>query len=146
MYESIRLMLSSQVYDVIDTTQSAIEKVRPANVMDVRNTATLVQFSPAMRLQSSELKAFLFHHLYRHPQVAQTMELAKQVVRDLFGAYTDAPQEMQRGLTGHAVALSNAAQVDAFPLQRAVSDYVAGMTDRFASREHERLTGKRLLG
>ena len=146
MYESIRLMLSSQVYDVIDTTQSAIEKVRPANVMDVRNTATLVQFSPAMRLQSSELKAFLFHHLYRHPQVAQTMELAKQVVRDLFGAYTDAPQEMQRGLTGHAVALSNAAQVDAFPLKRAVSDYVAGMTDRFASREHERLTGKRLLG
>jgi dGTPase len=130
---------------VIEATQSAIDKVRPASVVDVRQATALVQFSTGMRQQSTELKTFLFQHLYRHPQVTKTMELAKQVVQDLFVAYSSEPSEMQPGMAGSAIALSSAAQADAFPLQRAVSDYVAGMTDRFASREHERLTGKRLL-
>ena len=145
MYESIRLMLSRQVFDVIEATQSAIDDVRPASVAGVRQATALVQFSTGMRQQSTELKTFLFQHLYRHPQVTKTMELAKQVVQDLFVAYSSEPGEMQPGMAGSAIALSSAAQADAFPLQRAVSDYVAGMTDRFASREHERLTGKRLL-
>ena len=145
MYESIRLMLSSQVYDVITATQAGIDAVRPVSVHDVRRAPALVQFSPAMRRQSTELKSFLFHQLYRHPQVTRTMELAKQMVQELFDAYTSNPLEMQAGATRTTLMTGKAVQMDAFPLQRAVSDYIAGMTDRFASREHERLTGKRLL-
>lgn len=145
MYETIRLMLSSQVYDVVAATQAAIASTQPVGMDDIRRAPALVQFSPAMRQQSMELKNFLFHRLYRHPQVEQTMELAKQVVRELFDAYTSAPQEMQAGFSKRAVTAGQGNAPESTGLERVVSDYIAGMTDRFASREHERLTGRRLL-
>jgi dGTPase len=77
--------------------------------------------------------------LYRHPQVVDTMERAKQVVRDLFAAYLNDPKAMQ---TGGTLRWVGEAPQD---VPRAVADYIAGMTDRFAAREHERLTGQRLL-
>ena len=67
------------------------------------------------------------------------MERAKQVVRELFVAYLNDPKVMQ---TGSALRPVGAAAPD---VPRAVADYIAGMTDRFAAREHERLTGQRLL-
>jgi dGTPase len=94
-----------------------------------------------MRRQSTELKSFLFQHLYRHPQVTQTMDMAKRVVRELFDVYVTKPQEMQAGFASRTEAQNG---VDSAP-HRVVADYIAGMTDRFAAREHERLTGQRLL-
>jgi dGTPase len=131
LYETIRRMLSAQVYDVIDATRAAIETAKPADADGVRNAPPLVAFSDAMQAQSNELKRFLFRNLYRHPQVAQTTEQAQQVVRELFAAYLERPAEMP---------VSYAERRDR---HRAVSDYIAGMTDRFAMREHERLTGRR---
>ena len=131
LYETIRRMLSAQVYDVIDATRAAIEMANPADADGVRNAPPLVAFSDAMQAQSNELKRFLFRNLYRHPQVAQTTEQAQQVVRELFAAYLERPAEMP---------VSYAERRDR---HRAVSDYIAGMTDRFAMREHERLTGRR---
>ncbi len=144
LYESIRLMLSAQVYDVIAATQAGIDAAQPMGVQAVRASASLVAFGPAMRERSQVLKAFLLRELYRHPQVVQTMDLAKQVVRDLFVAYRDAPQEMQAGFAARSSALRAPAQDEAARM-RVVADYIAGMTDRFAAREHERLTGQRLL-
>ena len=144
LYESIRLMLSAQVYDVIAATQAAIDAAQPANVQAVRAAAPLVAFGPAMRERSQVLKAFLLRQLYRHPQVVQTMDLAKQVVRDLFAAYRDAPQEMQAGFAARSSGLSAPAHDEAARM-RIVADYIAGMTDRFAAREHARLTGLQLL-
>jgi dGTPase len=86
-----------------------------------------------MQAQSAELKQFLMRNLYRHPQVVETTALAKQMVRELFSAYAAEPREMAAGFDGRA------------DRPRAVADYIAGMTDRFAAREHERLTGRRLL-
>ena len=83
-----------------------------------------------MQQRSTQLKTFLLHHLYRHPQVMQTTDWAKQVVGELFAAYLAKPQEMPEGQ----------AKRDNRP--RAVADYIAGMTDRFASREHARLVGQ----
>jgi dGTPase len=98
-----------------------------------------------MQQRSAQLKQFLFAQLYRHPQVVQTMVQAKQVVRELFDIYTTAPQEMQAGFALRSRSVQ-AATWDAGPaLQRSVADYIAGMTDRFAWREHHRLTGRRLL-
>jgi dGTPase len=133
LYESIRRMLSSQVYDVIDATAAAIARVGPVNADAVRDSEPLVRFSDAMRERSSALKSFLMRNLYRHPQVTQTTVQAKRVVRELFHAYCTDPSQMQAGF---------AARPD---IPRAVADYIAGMTDRFAGREHERLTGSRLL-
>ena len=86
-----------------------------------------------MHAQSAQLKKFLFASLYRHPQVMDRMGQAKQAVRELFAAYLSQAEEMRPEF---------AAREDR---HRAVADYIAGMTDRFALREHERLTGKRLL-
>jgi dGTPase len=133
LYETIRRMLSAQVYDVIDTLRAALDAAAPCDADDVRRMPALVGFSPAMAGQSALLKQFLFRNLYRHPQVTQTTEQAQQVVRGLFAAYRADPAEMQAGF---AVRADQA---------RAVADYIAGMTDRFAAREHERLTGRRLL-
>ena len=133
LYESIRRMLSAQVYDVIDASQGAIDATAPASADDARAAAPLVKFSDGMAERSAALKRFLLHNLYRHPQVLATTGQAQHVVRELFAAYVSEPAQMPADFA----ARPNVA--------RAVADYIAGMTDRFAGREHERLTGRRLL-
>ena len=148
MYETIRLMLSAQVFDVIAATQEALHAAAPGSVVQVRGAPPLLVFSDSMRAQSAQLKKFLFAQLYRHPQVMQTMAQAKQVVTELFACYCTDPQEMQSGFVArlHAALPADAAAANADnSLQRIVADYIAGMTDRFAAREHRRLTGRSLL-
>ena len=69
----------------------------------------------------------------------QTMESAQRIVRELFGIYFQTPEEMP------VAQATDALQGDVMKRARVVSDFIAGMTDRFAGREHERLTGLRLL-
>jgi dGTPase len=139
LYETIRLMLSHQVYDLIAATEAALASHQPDSVEAVRRCPDLLVFSPGMRASNQELKAFLMAALYRHPQVVDTMDRAKQMVRDLFAVYLNDPKAMQ---TGSAPRPLGESEPDG---PRAVADYIAGMTDRFAAREHERLTGQRLL-
>jgi dGTPase len=126
-------MLSAQVYDVIDATRSALQASGVGSADAARHLPPLVQFSADMRASCITLKQFLFQNLYRHPQVVQTTQHAQEVVRDLFAAYLADPGQMQAGFATRA------------DRERAVADYIAGMTDRFAVREHERLTGRRVL-
>lgn len=146
LYESIRLMLSAQVYDLMNATQAALDAARPMSVANVRqHPEALVCFSADMRAQSRVMKAFLFKHLYRHPQVMQTMTQAKQVIADLFVAYCDAPTQMQNEAAVRLGAQAPLRRLHDASVQRGVADYIAGMTDRFALREHKRLTGQRLF-
>ncbi|MCO5977258.1 deoxyguanosinetriphosphate triphosphohydrolase [Ideonella oryzae] len=130
--EVIRRMLSQQVYDVIDTTRTALAKAGVGSADDVRQTSPLVSFSEDMKCASAELKRYLFRHLYRHPQVMATTEIGRTMVRELFAAYRAAPMELPPEHRGSDAA-------------RAVADYIAGMTDRFACREHRRLYGRDLF-
>ena len=133
LYETIRRMLSDQVYDVIDTTRRAVFDAGVASLEEARLARPLVAFSPSMKSRSGELKKFLFAQLYRHPQVMHTTGQAQQAVRELFAAYVAQPAAMSADFAANA------------DLHRSVADYIAGMTDRFALREHERLTGRKLL-
>lgn len=133
LFDSIRRMLSQQVYDVIDATRAKLEEHQPADADEARRCPPLVRFSPEMREASTQLKRFLFKELYRHPQVNETTARAKQVLTELFHAYVAAPSEMK------------AAYAQREDQHRAVADYISGMTDRFAVREHERLTGQRIF-
>jgi len=133
LFETIRRMLSAQVYDIIDATQAALLLARPADAEAVRAAAPLVRFSPAMRAASTELKRFLFANLYRHPQVHETRQRAEEVLRDLFRLYAG---------DARLLPVEYASTGD---LPRACADYIAGMTDRFALKEHQRLTGKQLF-
>ena len=130
--EALRRMLSAQVQDTIVATQAKLNAHAPANADAVRGLPPLLCFSLAMREQSAQLKSFLFAALYRHPQVMRTTERGRELVRVLFAAYIAAPTQMP------------AEQSSAFAERghRVVADYVAGMTDRFASREYTRLTGQ----
>ncbi len=145
LYESIRQMLSAQVYDVIAATGQRLGAVAPASVADVRAAPALVRFSDAMRQTSTELKQFLLRNLYRHPQVMETTDQARRIVRELFEAYMSAPQDMQPGFSARCTAVGTDAD-GMYIRARTVADFIAGMTDRFAVREHERITGLRLLG
>jgi len=87
LYETIRRMLSAQVYDVIDATRATLEALAPGDADAVRRASPVVAFSEGMRAQSETLQRFLFRNLYRHPQVVQTTDQAREVVRELFDAY-----------------------------------------------------------
>ncbi|HEX5682438.1 MAG TPA: deoxyguanosinetriphosphate triphosphohydrolase [Ideonella sp.] len=131
--EIIRRMLSAQVYDVIANTQRCLAQDNPTSVDAVRHLPPLVGFSGEMKRSSAELKRFLYRALYRHPQVSATTDAAKQVVGELFDAYRDRPSELPADYARSSDPM------------RALADYIAGMTDRFAIREHQRLTGKRVF-
>jgi dGTPase len=129
LYETIRRMLSDQVYDVIAATRAALQAHRPQSADEARQCPALVKFSAPMFEASRDLKSFLFRNLYRHPQVMQTTTGARTMVHELFAVYLARPSEMPAAY----------AQRDDVP--RAVADYLSGMTDRFAAREHARLIG-----
>ncbi len=146
LFEAIRRMLSAQVYDVISASRAALLAFNPQCADDVRHSPPLVCFSHEMAAQSVALKQFLSLNLYRHHQVMATTQAAKSVVRDLFAAYMADSAQMP---LAHVQRLSGrkANSVDSPPPKpyRVVADYIAGMTDRFASKEHERLFGKSAL-
>ena len=138
LFETIRLMLSAQVYDVMNATRHAIDQAAPPDVDAVRKQSPLVCFTPAMAAQSAELKKFLHHNLYRHPRVLEKMNFAQQVVRDLFAAYMADPAQMPQAHADRFDGNDTPHLASAKP-ERVVADYIAGMTDRFAAKEHERL-------
>ena len=144
LFETIRRMLSAQVYDLINVSQRALRDAAPQNPDAVRDMPPLLAFSEDMRSQSQELKKFLFRNLYRHPQVMATTGTAQLVVRELFAAYVSAPHEMSDSFSA-GIERTATVQPDGNAVVCVVADYIAGMTDRFAAREHARLTGKQLL-
>ena len=141
LYETIRRMLSDQVYDVIDQSRARVQDSGVQSVDDVRHYGkVLIGFSESMKSQSLALKQFLFSRLYRHPQVVQTMETAQQLVRELFAAYMVEPERMKPRY------VQRVRGADSLPERaRVVADFIAGMTDRYAAHEHERITGLQLL-
>ncbi len=129
LYTTLRRLLSQSVGDLLATTRRRLLDARVDSVDAVRVSPPLVGFSAELAPQLAELKRFLFARLYRHPQVEAQRELAQTVLRELFACYMDAGVPEPR---------------DEDPA-RAVADYLSGMTDRFAIREHQRLTGRRLF-
>jgi dGTPase len=125
--EVIRRLLSAQVFDLIEQTRKNLKVHAIASEDDVRRAPALVAFSAALKAQIQQIKSWLFRHLYRHNDVASKMEEAQIIVRELFAAYLQEPVRMP-------VAY---AQQTALP--RAIADYIAGMTDRFAYKEHLKL-------
>jgi dGTPase len=130
--ETLRRLLSAQVHDVIAATSANLQTHAPADARAVQAMTALAQFTPALRDQATALKRFLFAALYRHPQVTRTTDRARDVIRALFAAYAAAPSELPEE---HRSAHEHIGL-------RAVADYIAGMTDRFAAREFARLTGR----
>jgi dGTPase len=131
--ELSRRLIGKMVSDVIAETDRRVSALTPWTSGDVRAAGKpVVGFSPAVADADLAIKKFLTQRMYRHERVKQVMADAERVVRELFGHYmrepNTLPPEWSRGL----------AALDAPTRARRVSDFIAGMTDRFALAEHAR--------
>lgn len=137
-HEALRRVFGVMVGDVIDTSRALLGASGAQSVEDIRaNGAPVVQFSPAVWADLKVIRAFLFTRMYRAPSVIVMREDVTRVVRDLFPYYL--------GNTGCLPARWQeeiAAAGGEIGVARIVSDYLSGMTDRFALQEHARLFGK----
>ena len=127
--ETIRSMINTLISDVTRTTAANLEKAAPRDVDQARRCGELVAFSPEIRAQANVLKKFLFDNLYRHYKVIRMTNKARKIVRDLFSAFIHEPRLLPPDYRRDDDTIQG----------RAVSDYIAGMTDRYAIREHARL-------
>lgn len=133
-HELMRRQITLMVEDVIATAAANLERLAPRSVADVHGAGiTLVNFSDRMRKAESELKSFLYSHLYRHPQVMNVRASADTIVRDLFDRYMADDAALPEDWRERLPMLDEAARA------RHVADYLAGMTDTYAVREHRRL-------
>lgn len=134
-HAAVRELINRQVTDAAEETErrlhsgppSPAPKPREGEYPPLASLERVVDFSAPMKQAESELKALLRAKLYRHPQVTRKMDRARRMVRDLLEMYFAHPEQM---------AAQFRARVDHEPVKRVVSDYVAGMTDRFAEDEH----------
>jgi dGTPase len=127
--EIIRDMINTLVLDLTRTTAENIARLRPDSVDAVRAGPPLAAFSDALRAQADALKQFLLNNLYRHAQVMRMTYKARRIVRDLFSAFLEDPR----------LLADEYRREDPVAQARAIADYVAGMTDRYAIREHHAL-------
>ncbi len=129
VHETIRQMINTLVSDVIQTSENNIRAAQLTSLDEVYQAAPMLAFSPEVFEQQRALKTFLRTHLYRHYKVMRMSSKAQRIITDLFGVFmADArllPPQFQAS-----------AEADC---ARAVADYIAGMTDRYAIREHRRI-------
>ncbi|WP_454692378.1 deoxyguanosinetriphosphate triphosphohydrolase [Achromobacter aloeverae] len=127
--ETIRRMINTLIVDLTVTSAERIARHAPGSVDEVRAAPPLAGFSAEIRAEADVLKRFLFDNLYRHFRVVRMTTKARRIVRELFVAFL-----------GNARLLPPDYRRDDDTAQaRAISDYIAGMTDRYAMREHRRL-------
>lgn len=136
--ESIREMIGAMVQDVLTESQKRIHALNPQSPDDIRSAGKqMVAFSDPMLEKVEELRDFLWNRMYRHYTVMRVRLKVERIVRELFEAfmtrYQLLPDHWQRRVEDVGGMMEDT------PRARIVCDYIAGMTDRYAIREHERL-------
>jgi len=130
-------LLNTLVMDLVEATARRLDEALPAGVDAVRAAQhRWLDYSPALAKGLRELKEFLYRNLYYHPHVVATTEKAERVLEELWRVYRSDPVTVPAQVRAHFAADGEV---------RAIADYVAGMTDRFALAEHRRLTHGRGL-
>lgn len=133
-HELMRRQITMMVEDVIITTRANLARIRPGSADGVRAAGeTMVRFSTEMAAAEKELKTFLYAHLYRHPEVMRVRADAEQIVKDLFDVYFNDPRAMPDGWREGLDRAEDRIKA------RSVADFLAGMTDTYALKEHRRL-------
>jgi dGTPase len=135
VHETVRRLIDAMVMDVLEETARRLEASNPRSVEDIRALGhATVAFSDGMGQNDRALKDFLFANMYRRGPVLRETEAARHIVAELFRLLTASPDRLP------AQWRSQSRGADEAGLARLVADYIAGMTDRYAMQEHERLT------
>jgi dGTPase len=133
-HELVRRQITRMVEDVITTAHEALQRERPGSVAEVHQAEhAFIGFSDRLKAQESELKTFLYARLYRHPTVMAVRQRAETILNDLFDRYMERPQDMPEGWRERLAEASEDKRA------RHVADFLAGMTDTYAVKEHRRL-------
>ncbi|MEN8708425.1 MAG: deoxyguanosinetriphosphate triphosphohydrolase [Paracoccaceae bacterium] len=134
-HEAMRRFFGVLVEDVIATSRANLERLAPQSVDDIRLAGQMmIAFSPALWTDLKVIRSFLFTRMYRAPSVVDVRVQVSKVVEQLFTHYMAHPEMLPRSWE-HAIASAKDEQARA----RSVSDYISGMTDRFAIQDYERL-------
>ncbi len=136
--EIVREMIGAMVEDVLAESRRRLGALNLQSPEDVRHAGqAVVAFSPEMHRNVEDLRAFLWNRMYRHHKVMRMRNKVSRIVKDLYDAFTGQylllPENWQR------LAEAAGGSIDERALARTVADYIAGMTDRYAVKEHERL-------
>ncbi len=132
-YQTVIRMIDAMVTDLVGNIDAELERSAIRSVDDVRGAErALARFSPAMAPMVDELKQLMRERLYRHYRVSRMTGKAGRVLERLFEAYMGEPRQMPEHVLRRI-------EVDGEPLARVVTDYIAGMTDRFALDEYRKL-------
>jgi dGTPase len=136
--ETIREMIGGMVNDVLAESQARLRAVKPTSPDDIRMAGRqIVAFSDEMYQKVEELREFLMTRMYRHYTVMRVRHKVEKTVTDLFGAFYGQPQLLPDHWQKRVADAGG--MVNDLPRARIVCDYIAGMTDRYAVREHDRL-------
>lgn len=130
IHETVRRIIDAQVTDLLAETERRIVEQQIETATDVTRAAVLVGFSAAMAEENARLKKFLRENLYRHYQVVRMTTKARRIIQDLFAAFASDPRLLPPQYQRYG---------DREGMPRAIADYIAGMTDRYAIKEHRRL-------
>ena len=137
-HEIVRRMINRQVNDLIDHSGAQIKACQPETIEDIRqHSAALIRYSDEIKIQNVTLKRFLRQHLYSHYRVNRMSVKAKNIIRSLFSIFMEEPQ-----LLPPEALIRNDEEVDLQNVDRrarTIADYIAGMTDRYAIDEYNRL-------
>jgi len=138
IHEVIRRMINTLVSDLISNSQENIDSLNPQTIDDIRGAGKpLVKLSQSVATQNLQLKRFLNKHLYKHNKVEKMSLDAKQVIRQLFDGFmseqTLLPEGVQKSIGDYEKEQGKSGKA------RVISDYIAGMTDRYAFAESERI-------
>lgn len=129
VHETVRRMIDTLVTDLIRHSAANIRVLAPRSIEDVRKAPPVIGFSAQIRQEQAELKRFLHANLYRHYRVSRMSSKARRIINDLFQAFIAEPVLLPPEFQARARA----------DTPRAIADYIAGMTDRYAIVEHRRL-------
>jgi dGTPase len=134
IYEINRRMITAMIDDVVRVSRARLASLHPPSLAAVRRApGPVIAQSERLAGEIEGLKAYLYAHVYRHPRVMRIMADAEAIVADLFARYLEQPQEMSGALQLAAQAAGGRDRAGI------VADFVAGMTDRYAIKEHRRL-------
>jgi dGTPase len=132
--ELVRELISHLIGAVFSEAGRRLQAAQPRSAQDVRNhTSALIAFAPAVAQDEADIKAFLNQRMYRHPRVMRVMGEAEQIVFDLFARYQNNPSDLP------SEWLEGTDKETEGERARRIGNFIAGMTDRFALTEHQRL-------
>jgi dGTPase len=129
IHETVRSMINAMAVDLVQTTRSALKQAKVETLEDVRRAGKLAGYSPDFSMRLKELKRFLHDNLYRHYQVLRMTNKAQRIITELFQAFMADPRLLPPQYQHRARS----------DQPRAIADYIAGMTDRYAMKEHRKL-------